>query len=118
VGDKAARHPIGRKSRGPPRPRLNQGVHHVVASVAVLFLTSGLVPIALVVALVATIGVLRALQVEAFRSIQLASTLAQVTKCGREFIDRRLPRGARCRIGNSALECRAVRRRPRGRLAR
>jgi uncharacterized membrane protein len=53
--------------------------------------TTGLVPIALVVALVATIAVFRALQVEAFRSIQLASTLAQVTKRGREVIDEVYP---------------------------
>jgi uncharacterized membrane protein len=52
---------------------------------------SGLVPIALVVALVATIAVFRALQVEAFRSIQLASTLAQVTQRGRDVIDEIYP---------------------------
>jgi uncharacterized membrane protein len=49
--------------------------------------TSGLVPISLVVALVATIAVFRALQAGAFESVQLASTLAQVTKRGREVID-------------------------------
>jgi uncharacterized membrane protein len=49
--------------------------------------TSGLVPIALVVALIATIAVFRALQTGAFKSVQLASTLAQVTKRGRQVID-------------------------------
>jgi uncharacterized membrane protein len=49
--------------------------------------TSGLVPIALVVALLATLAVFRALQAGAFKSIQLASTLAQVTERGREVID-------------------------------
>jgi uncharacterized membrane protein len=53
--------------------------------------TTGLVPITLVVALVATIAVFRALQVEAFRSIQLASTLAQVTKRGGDVIDEVYP---------------------------
>lgn len=53
--------------------------------------TSGLVPIALLVGLVATIAVFRALQAGAFKSVQLASTLAQVTKRGREVIDNVYP---------------------------
>ena len=53
--------------------------------------TSGLVPIALVLGLIATLAVFRALQAGAFKSVQLASTLAQVTKRGREVIDNVYP---------------------------
>ena len=49
--------------------------------------TSGLVPITLVVLLLAAITLFRRLQTAAFRSIQLASTLAQVTDRGRQVID-------------------------------
>jgi uncharacterized membrane protein len=49
--------------------------------------TSGLVPIALVVALLASLAVFRTLQAGAFKSVQLASTLAQVTERGREVIE-------------------------------
>jgi uncharacterized membrane protein len=49
--------------------------------------TTGLVPIVLVVSLVITIALFRALQTAAFRSVQLAPTLAQIRERGREVID-------------------------------
>jgi uncharacterized membrane protein len=49
--------------------------------------TTGLVPIVLVLALVGSIALFRALQTGAFKSIQLASVLAQVVERGREVID-------------------------------
>jgi uncharacterized membrane protein len=49
--------------------------------------TSGLVPVVLVVALLAAVAVFRALQTAAFRSIQLASTLAKVSERGRQVIE-------------------------------
>ena len=48
--------------------------------------TSGLVPIAVMLALLVTIALFRALQTAAFRSVQLAPTLAQIRKRGREVI--------------------------------
>ena len=48
---------------------------------------SGLVPIVTVVLLLAAIALFRSLQMRAFSSIQLASTLAQVTKRGRQVLD-------------------------------
>ena len=53
--------------------------------------TTALVPITLVVLLLVAITLFRHLQTAAFRSIQLASTLAQVTDRGREVIDRLYP---------------------------
>ena len=49
--------------------------------------TSGLVPIVAFVSVLTSIVVYRRLQMEAFKSIQLASTLAQVAQRGREVID-------------------------------
>jgi uncharacterized membrane protein len=49
--------------------------------------TSGLVPLTLVLLLLTSIGLFRALQTGAFKSIQLASVLAQVIERGREVID-------------------------------
>src|SRR5262245_47503028 len=49
--------------------------------------TSGLVPITLVLALLVAVGLYRALQTGAFRSIQLAQTLAQLTERGRHVIE-------------------------------
>lgn len=49
--------------------------------------TTGLVPIALVLLLLVAIALFRQLQTAAFRSIQLASTLEQVSERGREVID-------------------------------
>ena len=48
---------------------------------------SGLVPIVTVVLLLAAIALFRSLQMRAFSSIQLSSTLAQVTKRGRQVLD-------------------------------
>jgi uncharacterized membrane protein len=53
--------------------------------------TTGLVPITLVVLLLVAIALFRQLQTGAFRSIQLASTLAQVTERGRDVIDHLYP---------------------------
>jgi uncharacterized membrane protein len=49
--------------------------------------TSGLVPITLVLALLAAVALFRALQTGAFRSIQLAHTLVQLTEHGRDVIE-------------------------------
>ena len=49
--------------------------------------TTLLVPMAVMVAVLVAIGVFRALQSSAFRSIQLASTLAAVARRGREVVD-------------------------------
>lgn len=48
---------------------------------------SGLVPIVTVVLLLLAIALFRSLQMRAFSSIQLASTLAQVTERGRQVLD-------------------------------
>ena len=48
---------------------------------------TGLVPIVTIVLLLASIAVFRSLQMRAFGSIQLASTLAQVTQRGRQIIE-------------------------------
>ena len=53
--------------------------------------TTLLVPIAVMVAVLVAIGVFRALQSSAFRSIQLASTLAAVARRGREVVDGMYP---------------------------
>jgi uncharacterized membrane protein len=53
--------------------------------------TSGLVPIVAFAGVLASILVYRRLQMGAFRSIQLASTLAQVADRGREVIDNLYP---------------------------
>jgi uncharacterized membrane protein len=53
--------------------------------------TSGLVPITLVTLLLVAIALFRQLQTAAFRSIQLAPTLAQVTDRGRDIIDHLYP---------------------------
>ncbi|MBV9918123.1 MAG: DUF2254 domain-containing protein [Solirubrobacterales bacterium] len=49
--------------------------------------TSGVVPIVAFVGVLASLIVYRELQMKAFKSIQLASTLAQVARRGREVID-------------------------------
>jgi uncharacterized membrane protein len=49
--------------------------------------TTLLLPIVAIVAVLAALGVFRSLQASAFRSIQLASTLAQVAERGRVVID-------------------------------
>jgi uncharacterized membrane protein len=56
--------------------------------------TTGLVPLSLVLLLLTSIGLFRALQTGAFKSIQLASVLAQVTERGREVIDGVYPAGS------------------------
>jgi uncharacterized membrane protein len=56
--------------------------------------TTGLVPLTLVLLLLTSIGLFRALQTGAFKSIQLASVLAQVTERGREVIDGVYPAGS------------------------
>jgi uncharacterized membrane protein len=53
--------------------------------------TTGLVPITLVVLLLVALALFRRLQTTAFRSIQLASTLTQVTDRGRKVIDHLYP---------------------------
>jgi uncharacterized membrane protein len=53
--------------------------------------TTLLVPIAVMVAVLVAIGVFRALQDSAFKSIQLASTLAAVARRGREVVDGMYP---------------------------
>ena len=52
---------------------------------------TGLVPIALAVLLLVALALFRRLQATAFRSIQLASTLEQVTDRGREIVDQLYP---------------------------
>lgn len=54
---------------------------------------SALVPITLVLSLVVAVTLFRALQTQAFQSLQLASVLAQITKRGREVIDGIYPLG-------------------------
>jgi uncharacterized membrane protein len=49
--------------------------------------TTALIPAMVMVIVVAAIGVFRSLQSSAFRSIQLASTLAAVTQRGRQVVD-------------------------------
>jgi uncharacterized membrane protein len=53
--------------------------------------TSGLVPISLVVALLVAVGLFRALQTGAFRSIQLSHTLVQLIERGRNVVDGMYP---------------------------
>jgi uncharacterized membrane protein len=53
--------------------------------------TTLLVPIAVMVAVLVAIAVFRQLQASAFKSIQLASTLAAVTRRGREVVDGMYP---------------------------
>jgi uncharacterized membrane protein len=61
--------------------------------------TSGLVPIVAFAGVLASILVYRRLQMGAFRSIQLASTLAQVADRGRQVIDNVYPAQGRTRQG-------------------
>lgn len=49
--------------------------------------TTALIPALVIVIVVAAIGVFRSLQNSAFKSIQLASTLAAVTRRGRQIVD-------------------------------
>lgn len=49
--------------------------------------TTALIPAVVIVIVVAAIGVFRSLQNSAFKSIQLASTLAAVTRRGRQIVD-------------------------------
>ena len=53
--------------------------------------TTLLVPIAVMVAVLVAIAVFRQLQASAFKSIQLASTLAAITRRGREVVDGMYP---------------------------
>ena len=64
--------------------------------------TSGLVPIAVMLALLVTIALFRALQTAAFRSVQLAPTLAQIRKRGREVIAEIHPIGLETDVANTA----------------
>ena len=48
---------------------------------------TGLIPIVIVALLLAAIALFRSLQMRAFSSVQLASTLAQVTHRGRQVLD-------------------------------
>jgi len=64
--------------------------------------TSGLVPIALTVNLLVTIVLFRALQTAAFRSLELAATLAQVRKRGRQVIAEVHPAGFETGVADSA----------------